>query len=611
MIDQRKPMPAPFCNWRPDEIAGHAMISDMETGALVYRDGTIDWLALPDFDSELCFASLLGDGQNGAWWMAPDGDVKRTTRRYVGETLILETCFETDTGTVTVTDFMPSGRRQAPDIVRIVEGKAGRVDMHSALALRFSDGRIHPLVHRQSEKHVVAIAGSNAVSFDSEVPIDAAPGHYASHFSVETGQSIAFVLTWFAACEEEPDPVDARLALAQTRQFWDDWAGQCQWQGAYREPVMRSLLALKGLVHARTGGMIAALTAGLPETPGGTRNWDYRFCWLRDATFALLAFLKSGYREEAQAWAHWLRRALAGEPIDIQPFYRIDGGRLATEREAPWLSGFGGAQPVRFGNGASGQVQLDVMGEAIDALFLASEDGIDGHDELILAMARLVEDSWQQTDAGIWESRGGPQHHVYSKAMCWVAFDRTASLCANRHDKDGEQHWRQLADHLREEVMLRGFNRKLNSFTKCYDDDRVDGALLRLVLVGFIAPNDPMMVGTVAAIERELMQDGMVWRYRADGSDGLTGEEGSFLACVGWLADVYAGQGRMEDAHATLQRLCDAANDLGLLSEQYMPGSGTALGNFPQALSHIALINAAYTLNEHGKSARVDAVERS
>ena len=585
-------LPAHLADWRPADIAGHALISDCMTGALVYRDGTIDWLCMPDFDSQACMASLIGNGGNGGWWLAPTGEVQRVSRSYSGDSLILETVHETAGGTVGVIDFMPADRGQAPDIVRIVEGRAGEVELVSDIVLRFSDGYVHPLAHEHADGGLVAIAGPDAVVIDAEVPIEIKPGHFTSRFTVREGESVAFVVTWFPSFEPPPQRVDARTALEETTRFWSGWADRCSLDGESRDRSIRSLLTLKALTHSRTGGMIAALTASLPETPGGSRNWDYRFCWLRDAAFALLALLDAGYREEARAWISWLRRALAGQPIDLRPFYRINGGRLAAEHEIDWLDGFGGARPVRFGNAASGQLQLDVYGEAIDALFIAWKTGLDGDDELIRLLAEQVESNWTDKDDGIWESRGEQQHHTYSKAMCWVAFDRMAQFADSRGEGNAA-HWRELAERVRAEALERGFHPGINAFTQTYGSDRLDASVLRMPGVGFIAADDPRMVGTVAAIERELMHDGFVWRYKADGYDGLEGAEGSFLAATCWLADVYAAQGRHDDARATFERVAAAANDLGLLSEEYLPSQSLQLGNFPQALSHVAMVTTA------------------
>ena len=598
--------------WRPTDIGDHAMLSDGRTGALVCRDGTIDWLCMPRFDSEPCFASLLGSGQNGGWWLRPRDPVLDTVRRYRGDTMILETEYETETGAVRVTDFMPASRGEAPDIVRIVEGLRGTVCMVNRLSLRFAEGRIHPLMaFEDGAMRGTAVAGPNAVALDFSRPIHVDHGGQECDFAISAGERDQFILTWYPSYEDRPKAVDSDKALEETERFWAEWSSKSKYEGDHKAVVMRSLLTLKGLILDQTGGMLAALTAGLPETIGGSRNWDYRFCWLRDATFALLAMLRAGYRDEARAWIAWLHRTLAGEPIDVRPFYNVDGGRLSTEREADWLDGFCGSKPVRFGNAASGQLQLDIYGEAIDALYVAVKEGLVEDGEVMLALARQVEARWQEPDDGIWEGRGTRQHHVYSKAMCWVAFDRTSRFLEEHgaeHPGETPSHWRELADAVRADVLEKGWNVQLNAFPQTYGTLDLDAAVLRLPLVGFIAADDPRMVGTVEAIERELMHDGYVWRYKANGSDGLEGQEGSFLACSSWLVDVYLAQGRDEEAKALFERICSAANDLDLLSEEYLPSQKRMLGNFPQALSHLALINNAFGLSSD--CGRVDRFQR-
>lgn len=595
-------------DWRAPAIADHAMISDGETGALVCRDGTIDWLCMPHFDSEPCLAALLGSGDNGAWWLAPKDAVRSIRRRYRDDSAILETDFETDRGRVRVIDFMPAARGEAPDIVRIVRGLAGEVEMSTCLALRFAEGQIHPLrSFEDGARRGVAIAGPNAVALDFSVPLHNANGCEHCEFTVLEGAQEHFILTWYPSHQDRPEPVEPFAALEETDETWREWAARCRYEGEHREMVVRSLITLKGLVHWQTGGMLAALTSSLPESLGGSRNWDYRYCWLRDATFALLALLRSGYRDEACSWIAWLRRALAGEPIDVRPFYRIDGRRLTTEREASWLSGFGGAQPVRFGNAASGQLQLDIYGEAIDALFVAFCEGLCDERPLVKLLAAEVEKRWREPDDGIWESRGAQQHYVYSKGMCWVALDRAARLAAESGDRKEADRLREIAREVREDVFEKGFHETAGAFTQTYDTLDLDASVLRLPLVGFIDARDPRMISTVAAIENVLMRDGLVWRYEANGSDGLSGEEGSFIACSSWLVDVYAAQGRLDEARALFGRICGAANDLGLLSEEFLPDENTMVGNFPQALSHVALINNAFTLSSGGQAPRIDA----
>jgi GH15 family glucan-1,4-alpha-glucosidase len=593
--------------WRPDRIGGHGFISDGQTAALIYDDATIDWLCMPRFDSQACLASLLGDGKNGGWWLYPTGQVTARSRRYIDDTMILETVVETADGAVAIIDFMPVKRDQAPDIVRIVEGRRGSVEMISRLALRFDDGRTHPTVQSHSDQEMIAVAGPNAVAlrFDAEIEHDDRAFH--SRFTVAEGERRAMTMTWFASYGDVPDTVDPHRAFDQACDYWRSWAAKTDYDGAAASAVRRSLLTLKALIHAETGGMVAAATSSLPERPGGSRNWDYRYCWLRDATFTLLGFIHTGHDDEARAWIAWLRRAIAGQPIDVQPFYGIDGNRHSLEWEAGWLQGFGDAQPVRFGNGAVGQCQLDVYGEVIDALCVARRHGLseDG-DEIMALLAAKLETVWRQPDAGIWESRGNPKNHVYSKAMCWVAFDRAARMLADSRPDDARR-WRDLAQEVRAEVLDKGFDADRGAFTRSYEDKTLDAAVLRLPIVGFIDADDDRMIATVKAIENELVCDGLVYRYSADQTDdGVGGAEGTFLAVACWLADVYAMQGRADDARALFDRILGAANDLGLMSEECWPEDGRAMGNIPQALSHVALVNTALTLAAGGKPPRLD-----
>ncbi|TPG18531.1 glycoside hydrolase family 15 protein [Sphingomonas koreensis] len=582
-------------------IEDYALIGDGQTAALVGRDGSIDWLCLPRFDSEACFAALLGNEDNGCWRIAPVGAVTATRRRYQGETLVLETEFTTADGIVAVIDFMPM-RGEAPDIVRIVEGRRGCVEMVSELAIRFDYGQIHPLIRQEGAGPIMAIAGPNAIRLDFDVAVTFDGRWGSSRFTVGEGERVAFVMTWFESYKPTPDPVVAADALADTGDYWRDWVGGINHDGAYRDQVVRSLITLKALIHQPTGGIVAAPTASLPERIGGTRNWDYRFCWLRDATFTLLAMVKAELFDEAAAWVGWLRRAIAGEPIDLRPFYSVGGDRRLIEWEADWLTGFEGSRPVRFGNGAVGQLQLDVYGEVLDTLFLAARHALERDadtDALFRLMAGQLEGLWRQPDAGIWESRGPLRHHVYSKAMCWTAFDRAARWF-DGHDPDCASRYRKLADEVRAQVLTEGFDAARQCFVGAYDDPALDAAVLRLPLVGFIDANDPRMIGTVAAIEAELLHDGFVARYQTgDTDDGVGGGEGAFLAASFWLVDVYTLQGRAEDARALFDRLCGLANDVGLLAEEY--GDGRLLGNFPQALSHLSLVNSALNLTmQHG-----------
>ncbi|PEQ13657.1 hypothetical protein B2G71_04840 [Novosphingobium sp. PC22D] len=580
-------------------IADYAMIGDGETAALVHRDATIEWLCFPRFDSEACFAAILGDRENGCWSVQPTGKIENVSRRYRDDSLILETDFATPCGRVRITDFMPI-RGEAPDVVRIVEGLEGEVEVESDLVLRFDYGRIHPMVRKSGDGRAVAIAGPNGVSLHFDCAIEAQDRRLVSRFTVREGESRSLVLTWFASHLPEPRRVDPMCALHDTVRFWRDWSEQIDYDAAHRPTVLRSLMTLKALMHRPTGGIVAAPTSSLPEAAGGERNWDYRYCWLRDSTLMLLAFSRMGLREEARHWIDWLARAVGGDPIVLQPFFGIDGSRRLPEWEADWLAGFGGARPVRFGNDAVGQLQLDIYGEVIDALFQAVRDGVEDQGEarrLIRALAQKLEAIWCEPDAGIWESRGPNRHHTYSKAMCWVAFDRTAALLCDR-DKEESEHYCRLAETVRERVLAEGFDEEADSFTAAFDDTGLDAALLRLPLVGFIDANDPRMIATVAAIERHLVRDGFVWRYNPDMfDDGIGTSEGAFVAPSFWLAEVYYMQGREDEAIAMFERIAGHASDLGLMAEEISPGDPPRqLGNFPQGLSHLALVTAARRL---------------
>ncbi|MBW4332010.1 glycoside hydrolase family 15 protein [Stakelama sp. CBK3Z-3] len=593
-------------DWRPHAISGHGMISDGQTAALVYEDATIDWLCMPRFDSQACLAALLGTGENGGWWLHPVDEVINTSRRYLDGTMILETVMETEGGEVAILDFMPIQRGEAPDVVRIVEGRRGAVEMQTRLALRFDDGRTHPMVLQHSDGEMLAIAGPNAVALRFGCGIDHDGRAFSGSFTVAEGERRPLCMTWFRSEGDVPDPVDPEKALKQASKVWHDWSAKTEYDGVAEKAVKRSLLTLKALVHEHTGGMVAAATASLPERPGGQRNWDYRYCWLRDATFTLLGFLHTGHKKEAKQWIDWLRRAVAGEPIDVQPFYAIDGNRHSLEWEADWLQGFGDARPVRFGNGAVDQIQLDIYGEVIDAICVARRHGLaQDTDELVARMAEKLETLWREPDAGIWESRGEPKQHVYSKVMCWVAFDRAAKMLADAMP-DAARRWRDLAQEVREEVLTRGFDEKRGAFTQAFGDDALDGAVLRLPIVGFIDANDERMRKTVNAIERELMVGDFVYRYSDDSTDdGVGGAEGVFLAVGLWLADVYALQGRKDEARRLFDSVLGTANDLGLLSEECWPEDGRQLGNIPQALSHVSLVNTALSLSSDGKPPRL------
>ena len=584
-----------------ERIEDYGMIGDLQTVALVSRHGCIDWLCVPRFDSGAIFAALLGDTENGHWTLQPAGDFRSPGRSYRGDTLVLDTDFETDTGSVRITDFMPP-RGHTLDLVRIVEGLGGSVDMRMELALRFDYGSIVPWV-RRLDGQLVGMAGPDAVALRTPVELEGRDLKTHAEFTVRQGERIPFVLTWYQSNLRTPAPVDAEEALAETLDFWTDWASACKMDGRWRDAVVRSLLTLKALTYAPTGGIVAAATTSLPEALGGVRNWDYRFCWLRDATLTLLAFLRAGYLDEARAWREWLLRAIAGSPTDIQVLYGVAGERRLVELELPWLDGYEGSRPVRIGNGATDQLQLDVYGEVIDALHLARVKGLEASDDAWAIAAKQfdwLESGWREPDEGIWEVRGPRRHFTHSKVMSWVAFDR-AVKSVEKLGRDGPiDRWRALRDEIRADVLAKGFNRELGSFVQYYGSDRLDASLLLIPLVGFLPAHDERVVGTVAAIERDLMRDGFVERYRADvenvGVDGLPPGEGVFLPCSFWLVAVLAGQGRLDEAVELYERLLSLRNDLGLLSEEYDPETGRLVGNFPQAFTHLALVETAFTL---------------
>jgi GH15 family glucan-1,4-alpha-glucosidase len=595
---------------RPGErrIEDYALIGDGETAALVSREGSVDWLCLPRFDSDACLASLLGGEENGYWRISPQARSWTTHRRYEPDTLVLETTFETRGGEVTLTDFMPLRSGDAPAMVRIVEGRRGRVKLESRIAVRFDYGRIHPRVeHLDDNRTIHAVGGPHGLTLRSDVAGRRKGRSFQTLFQVAAGERVNFVLTWAPSHLPPATAVDPEAALGATRRAWSGWTAGVRCEGPNREQVKRSLITLKAMVHTPTGGIVAAPTAGLPEEIGGARNWDYRYCWLRDATFTLMAMINAGLREEARAWVEWLLRTVAGLPVELQPFYTVDGGRRLPEWEADWLGGFQGSRPVRFGNGAVDQLQLDIFGEVIDTLFVAGAHNVHDHSgELIGELADCLSNIWRKPDAGIWESRGPPRHHTYSKAMCWVAFDRAARWFAGT-DPRRSARYRRLADQAHALTLRRGFCRRANSFVRAFDDRALDAATLRLALVGFLAPDDSRMVGTVEAIERRLIKDGLVARYETRATnDGVGGEEGTFLAASFWLADVYTLQGRHEDARRLFDRVCRLANDVGLLSEE-AGSEGRLLGNFPQALSHLAMVNTALNLSSGGGA----ALERS
>ncbi|MGW3016383.1 glycoside hydrolase family 15 protein [Streptomyces longwoodensis] len=584
-------------------IEDYALIGDEQTAALVGPDGSADWLCLPRFDSGACFARLLGDEDNGHWRIAPKGVRGHCTRRaYRPDTLILDTEWETDEGVVRVTDLMPQ-RDVAPDLVRIVEGVRGRVTVRSTLRLRFDYGAVIPWM-RRADGHRVAIAGPDAVWLRTEPPVRTWGEDFGTHseFTVAEGERVAFVLTWHPSHHPRPPLVDPFEALRTSVEDWRAWAARCTYDGPYRDAVVRSLITLKALTYRPTGGIVAAATTSLPEQLGGVRNWDYRFCWLRDSTLTLGALLAAGYHEEAEAWRNWLLRAVAGDPADLQIMYGLAGERRLPEAELPWLSGFAGSAPVRIGNAAVEQLQLDVYGEVMDSLSLGRRAGLSPRPHvwsLQCVLMRWLDENWRQPDEGLWEVRGGRRQFVHSKVMVWVAADRAVRALEEHPELRGDpDRWRALRDEVHQEVCEKGYDPERNTFTQSYGSRDLDASLLLIPRVGFLPPDDPRVVGTVDAVRDELGHGGLVRRYTTDGAtvDGLPGDEGTFLVCSFWLADALHMTGRTKEARELFERLAGLANDVGLLSEEYDPVAGRHLGNFPQAFSHIGLVNTALTL---------------
>ncbi|MCM3659767.1 glycoside hydrolase family 15 protein [Georgenia satyanarayanai] len=569
--------------------------------ALVGRDGSIDWLCLPRFDSGACFAALLGDEDAGFWRLAPVDGGTCTRRRYREDSLVLETEWDTPDGTVRIIDAMPP-RDGAADVVRVVEGLSGRVRMRMELRLRFDYGHIVPWVRRQGER-LSAIAGPDSVWLDTPAPLEGHDFLTVSEFEVDAGEQVPFVLTHHPSHESAPPRRNAARLLKGTDRFWTTWMSQANYEGAWSEAVRRSLITLKALTYAPTGGIVAAATTSLPEELGGTRNWDYRYCWLRDATFTLQALLGTGFVEEAGAWRDWLLRAVAGDPADLQIMYGIDGTRRLTELEVDWLPGYEGASPVRIGNAAAGQLQLDVWGEVLDGLHVARGAGLAGAEDawdLQRALLDYLEGSWQEPDNGLWEVRGPRRHFVHSKVMAWAGVDRAVQAVEKFGLEGPVDRWRALRSEIHADVCERGYDPERNTFTQFYGSRGLDAALLLIPQVGFLPWDDPRVVGTVDAVQRELVEDGFVMRYRpgSDGGvDGLPGIEGAFLACSFWLADALNGIGRRQEAEALFERLLQLRNDVGLLSEEYDPRYERQVGNTPQAFSHVGLVNTARHLS--------------
>lgn len=592
-------------------IEDYALIGDMQTAALVCRDGTADWLCLPRFDSHAVFAGLLGTEEHGFWRLSParaEGTEPPPAdrRRYRGDSLILESEWDTPRGTVRVTDFMPP-RDGAPQLIRIVEGVSGRVPMRSELRMRFSYGRVTPWVHKVDGR-TVAVAGPDSVWLDTRADTYGENLTTYSDFTVGPGDRVAFTISWQPSHREPPALPDPEGSLEATELFWREWVDQCTYHGPYREAVVRSLITLKALTYAPTGGIVAAPTTSLPEEIGGVRNWDYRYTWLRDAAITLSSLLRTGYREEARAWREWLLRAVAGDPENLQIMYGIAGERELGEAELDWLPGYENSAPVRVGNGAANQLQLDVYGEVTEALHLAHMTGLTRNDYAMGLQLRLIEyleKHWEEPDEGIWEVRGPRRHFVHSKVMAWVAVDRTIKLI-EAGDADGPlERWYELRDDIHRDVCERGYDKERNTFTQSYGSKELDASLLLIPQMGFLPPDDKRVIGTIEAIQRELStEDGFILRYPTEGAeagvDGLEGDEGAFLACSFWMADDLAMIGRVDEARQLFEKLLSLRNDLGLLAEEWDSNLQRQVGNFPQAFSHVPLIDTALRLTASG-----------
>jgi GH15 family glucan-1,4-alpha-glucosidase len=608
VISHGRPKEEPWMTGSP--IEDYAMLGDLQTAALVGRDGSVDWLCLPRFDSPACFAALLHDESAGRWRIAPAAGGRVTRRRYRGDSLVLESEWHTPDGTVRLIDCMPP-RGEAPDVVRVVEGVSGSVPMRMDLRLRFDYGHITPWVTQDGED-LRAIAGPDAVWLRTPVPTHGEGGATRAEFTVRAGQRVPFVLTYQLSHLPRPQPVDAEWAIADTVHFWDGWMGDCCYEGEWPTAVRRSLVLLKALTYAPTGGVLAAATTSLPEDLGGTRNWDYRYCWLRDSAFTLQALLGAGFIQEARAWREWLLRAVAGDPADLQIMYGLDGTRRISEHILPWLAGHARSAPVRIGNAAAGQHQLDTWGEVLDSLHLARQTGLAPTEtawDLQRALLDFLEGHWDRPDNGLWEVRAAQRHFVHSKVMAWAGLDRAVHSVHHQGLPGPAGRWAALRDHIHADVCAKGYDAERGTFTQYYGSRGLDAALLLLPRVGFLPWHDPRMRGTVAAVQRELMEGGFLLRYRTDsdgGVDGLPGTEGAFLPCSFWLADALQGIGETARARALFARLLDVRNDVGLLSEEYDPATGHHLGNTPQAFSLVGLVNTARYLSGASISTAAD-----
>jgi GH15 family glucan-1,4-alpha-glucosidase len=587
-----------------ERIEDYALLGDLQTAALVGRSGSVDWLTFPRFDSSSCFSALLGNREHGRWSIAPLAGGQTTDRRYRTDTLILESEWQVDGGRVRVIDFMPP-RETKPDIVRIVEGLEGSVQMRTELVIRFDYGSVVPWVRRLDHESLLAVGGPDGLLLRTPVELRPDDKTHVAEFTVRAGERVPFVLTWFPSHEELPTPVDAEQALAETESYWQEWLSGCRYEGGYREAVHTSLIVLKALTYRPTGGIVAAPTTSLPERIGGGRNWDYRYCWLRDATFTLYALMNAGFIDEAAAWRDWLLRAVGGDPSNAQIMYGIGGQRRIPEYELDWLPGYAGSTPVRVGNAAAEQFQLDVYGEVMDALHQARLHDIGPAQHawsLQQMLLEFLEGAWDQPDEGIWEVRGGRRHFTHSKVLAWVAFDRGVQTVERLGLEGPADRWRQLRAEIHEEVCREGFSVELNSFTQSYGSSELDASTLLIPLLGFLPPDDPRVVGTIDAVQRELMRDGFVERYETqeqNAVDGLVGREGVFLPCSFWLVDALLMLERDDEARALFEKLLGVSNDLGLLAEEYDPSAQRQLGNFPQAFTHVGLVNSAYNLSHH------------
>jgi GH15 family glucan-1,4-alpha-glucosidase len=578
------------------------MIGDCHTAALVSKEGSIDWLCVPSFDSPACFAALLGTNENGHWSISPAEPIRAIRRRYRDGTLILETEFETATGSATLIDCMML-REEKPKLLRVVIGTRGEVRMKMELVIRFDYGSVVPWV-RRTKTGISAIGGPDMIRLRTDAPLVGENMKTTSEFTVAEGQKVSFAMTWYPSNEREPATVNIDDAIKKTETWWREWSDQCTYKGEWRDAVVRSLLTLKALTFMPTGGIVAAPTTSLPECIGGVRNWDYRFCWVRDATLTLQSLINAGYLDEAREWREWLLRAVAGSPSELNILYGIRGERRLTELELPWLVGYEHSVPVRIGNAAYEQYQLDIFGEVVNTLFQARQAGLgptrQPRDDVALAMLEFLETGWELPDEGIWEVRGPRRHFVHSKMMAWVAVDRLVRSAELGRFKTDVARWIKLRDAIHEQVCRLGFDSDLNSFVQYYGSKHLDASILMMPLVGFLPPEDPRVIGTVKAIETHLMRDGFVGRYTQDPAvDGLPHGEGTFLACSFWLVDNYVAQGRQEDAARMFERLLSIRNDVGLLAEEYDPVERRQLGNFPQAFSHVGLVNTAFNLT-HG-----------